>query len=107
MATVSERAAEVMEHLCSHSDHGYSQPNRAGIGTGGGVGEVITLSDGSTVGISYGDRDCSSAVIECYAALGVNCGGATYTGNMRSCMCGTGNFSWGTSLSSLVRGVLT
>ena len=94
MLSVAERAAEVMEHLCSHSAHGYSQPNRAGIGTGGTVSETITLSDGTKVGISGGDRDCSSACVECYAALGVDVGGATYTGNMRSCMTGTGNFKW-------------
>lgn len=88
----TDAAAEVMEHLCTHSAHGYSQPNRQGIGTGGTVGETITLSDGSTVGISYGDRDCSSAVIECFKALGVAVGGATYTGNMKTCMVGSGNF---------------
>ena len=90
----ADAAAEVMEHLCTHSAHGYSQPNRAGVGTGGAVSETITLSDGTRVGISGGDRDCSSACIECYAALGVDVGGATYTGNMRRCMTGTGNFRW-------------
>lgn len=104
MATTAERAAQVMEHLCSHSAHGYSQPNRAGVGTGGGRGETITLSDGSKVQISIGDRDCSSAAIECYAALGVDCGGATYTGNMRRCMTGTGNFTWIADLSQRQRG---
>ena len=94
MLSVKERAAEVMEHLCAHYAHGYSQPNRAGVGTGGAVSETITLSDGTKVGISGGDRDCSSAAIECYAALGVDVGGATYTGNMRQCMTGTGNFKW-------------
>lgn len=104
MSTTSERAAQVMEHLCSHSAHGYSQPNRAGVGTGGAVSERITLTDGTVVGIAYGDRDCSSAAIECYAALGVDCGGATYTGNMRRCMTGTGNFAWITDLSQRQRG---
>ena len=104
MATTAERAAQVMEHLCSHSAHGYSQPNRAGVGTGGGKGETITLTDGSKVQISIGDRDCSSAAIECYAALGVDCGGATYTGNMRSLMTKTGNFKWIADLSQRQRG---
>ena len=99
-----DAAAEIMEHLCTHSAHGYSQPNRQGIGTGGAVGETITLSDGTKVAIAYGDRDCSSAAIECYAALGVDCGGATYTGNMRRCMTGTGNFVWITDLSQRRRG---
>lgn len=100
----ADAAAEVMEHLCSHSAHGYSQPNRAGVGTGGPGNETITLSDGTKVNISNGDRDCSSAAIECYAALGVDCGGATYTGNMRRCMVGTGNFRWITDLSQRRRG---
>lgn len=104
MSSVNDRAAQVMEHLCSHSAHGYSQPNRAGVGTGGSVSERITLTDGTVVGIAFGDRDCSSAAIECYAALGVDCGGATYTGNMRRCMTGTGMFSWITDLSQRQRG---
>lgn len=90
--SIAERAAEIMEHLCSHSDHGYSQPNRQGVGTGGAVAETVTLSDGTRVGIAAYDRDCSSASIECYAAQGVDCGGATYTGNMRSRMSSTGLF---------------
>lgn len=92
MLSVEERAAQIMEHLCSHSAHGYSQPNRQGVGTGGGRGETVTLSDGSTVSISVGDRDCSSASIECYAAQGVDCGGAPDTGDMRRCMVASGNF---------------
>lgn len=84
--------AEVMEHLCIDSAHGYSQPNRQGIGTGGSIGETITLSDGTKVGISKGDRDCSSAVIECIKALGLPTGGAYYTGDMRSKLVSTGNW---------------
>lgn len=102
----ADAAAEVMEHLCKHSAHGYSQPNRQGVGTGASVFETITLSDGTKVTIAQGDRDCSSAAIECYAALGVDCGGASYTGNMRRCMVKTGNFEWipGYSKSKVRRG---
>lgn len=94
MLTVNERAAEIMEHLCNDDSHGYSQPNRQGVGTGGTPFEKITLSDGSTVNIAYGDRDCSSAVIECYAAQGIDCGGAYSTRDMRECMVNSGNFKW-------------
>lgn len=90
--TIQNEAAEVMEHLCRHSTHGYSQPNRQGVGTGGKASETLTLSDGRKVEIAYGDRDCSSAVIECFSVLGVDCGGAWYTGDMREKMCATGNF---------------
>lgn len=104
MLSYANAAAEVMEHLCEHSAHGYSQPNRQGVGTGASIFETITLSDGTKVTIAQGDRDCSSAAIECYAALGVNVGGATYTGNMRKCMVKTGNFKWITDLSQRRRG---
>lgn len=92
-----DAAAEVMEHLCSHDGdggHGYSQINRQGVGTGATSFEPLTLSDGTGIRIATGDRDCSSAAKECYAALGVDCGGASYTGNMRSCMVASGNFKW-------------
>lgn len=100
----ADAAAELMEHLCSHSTHGYSQINRQGVGTGADIFETVRLSDGSTVTVAQGDRDCSSAAIECYAALGVDCGGASYTGNMRKCMTETGNFRWITNLSQRRRG---
>lgn len=90
--TIQNEAAEVMEHLCRHSAHGYSQPHRQGVGTGGKASETLTLSDGRKVEVAYGDRDCSSAVIECFSVLGVDCGGAWRTGDMRQKMCATGNF---------------
>ena len=92
MLSVADTAAELMEHLANHNAHGYSQPNRGGIGTGGGVGEYVTVSDGRTYGIALGDRDCSSAAIECYAAQGIDCGGAYYTGDMVADMVASGNF---------------
>lgn len=88
MASKREVAAQIMEHLCNHSTHGYSQPNRFGYGT-----DSITV-DGVTYTFANGDRDCSSAVISAYTAAGVDCGGATYTGDMKNCMCSTGNFEW-------------
>ena len=90
MLSYPSAAAELMEHLCEHYSHGYSQYSR--LGDGGK--ETVTLSDGTMVTIATGDRDCSSAVIDCYQSLGVDCGGASYTGNMRSCMTSTGNFKW-------------
>ena len=92
MLRVADAAAEIAEHIANHSAHGYSQPNRAAVGTGGGKGETITLSDGRKVQISTGDRDCSSMAIECYAAQGIDCGGAWYTGDMVSKMVASGNF---------------
>lgn len=92
MATIPEKAAILMEHLVTHDGnggHGYSQYSR----NGDGSIEIVRI-DGQDVEIAGGDRDCSSACISCYEALGVDCGGATYTGNMRSCMVKSGNFVW-------------
>ena len=91
MLRVADAAAEIAEHIANHNAHGYSQPNRAAVGTGGGRGETITLSDGRKVQISTGDRDCSSMAIECYAAQGIDCGGAWYTGDMIAKMTASGN----------------
>ena len=91
--TQREAFAQVMEHLVTHdggSGHGYSQYNRMGDGTT----ETIKLSDGATVTIAGGDRDCSSAVITALRAVGINTFGATYTGNMREQLLKTGLFGW-------------
>ena len=93
MLSVAQGAVCIMRHLVTDPAHGYSQPNRAGIGTGGSVGETITLDDGTRVGIASGDRDCSSAAIECYAAQGVDCGGAWSTSDMERKMVASGNFA--------------
>ena len=86
--TRAQAASEVMWHLVTHDAHGYSQPHRYGDGTI----ETIYLSDGEEVHIAGGDGDCSSRGIESYEAVGVDCGGATYTGNMRRCLLASGNF---------------
>lgn len=91
--TQREAFAQVMEHLVSHDGgggHGYSQANRMGDGTA----ETICLSDGTTVTIAGGDRDCSSAVVTALRAVGVNTFGASYTGNMREQLLKTGLFGW-------------
>lgn len=91
--TQREAFAQVMEHLVSHDGgggHGYSQANRMGDGRT----ETICLSDGTTVTIAGGDRDCSSAVVTALRAVGVNTFGASYTGNMREQLLKTGLFGW-------------
>lgn len=93
MLPTCERFAQVMEHLCFHDGddgHGYTQDSRWGDGTY----ETITLSDGSQVRIQNGDRDCSSAIISALEAVGVDCHGASYTGNMKDCLLATGLFAW-------------
>lgn len=91
MATKNEVAAQIMEHLCTHDWHGYTQGNR----WGDGGTETLTI-DEQNYTIATGDHDCSSAVISAYQAAGVpvkDCG-ATYTGNMVNAFLATGMFEW-------------
>lgn len=93
MAASNEVAARIMEHLVAHDGdggHGYSQGSNR---WGNGVLETLEI-DGHAYRFAGGDRDCSSGVISAYEAAGVDCGGATYTGNMRVRLCSTGNFEW-------------
>lgn len=83
-------AVELMRHLVIHDYHGYSQISRWGDGTGNCNVQIGT----GNYQVEQGDRDCSSAIIDAFESAGISCGGATYTGNMRVCMCGTGNFRW-------------
>lgn len=85
-----EVAVQLMEHLCDHNWHGYSQVSR--YGDGEGVCEVTV--GGKKYYLEQGDRDCSSAVITSFESAGISCGGATYTGDMRPSMVGSGNFRW-------------
>ena len=90
VVTKKEVAALIMRHLCTHDKHGYTQDMQGRQGTGTETIDVY----GVKYTIKSGDRDCSSAVISAYESAGISCGGATYTGNMRKCMVGTGNFAW-------------
>lgn len=87
---LKEIAVQLMEHLCNHDWHGYSQVSR----WGDGEGTCPVTIGGKTYYLEQGDRDCSSAIVSAFEAAGISCGGASYTGNMRSCMVGTGNFKW-------------
>lgn len=92
LLTYQERAAEVMEHYAAHdASHGYSQYNR----WGNGSNETLTLSDGTTVVVSAGDRDCSAGIISAWeAVLPGSTAGATYTGDMKEEFLSTGLFEW-------------
>ena len=91
MLTRAEAAAEIHSFMCRDPRFGYDQVNRWGED---GQPITITLSDGEKVTISAGSYDCSSSIITAYKAAGVNCGDASYTGNMRSEMVGSGCFTW-------------
>lgn len=96
MTDYANIAATLMEHLCNHDWHGYDQNRRYGDGEG-----VCPVSiDGRTYNLNQGDRDCSSAAIDCWqrALEGTpyeGClDGATYTGNMRQVFVASGLFEW-------------
>ena len=91
--TQREAFARLMEHMCRHDGdggHGYSQVNRLGDGTT----EPVSLGDGVTVTVASGDRDCSSGIITCLQAVGVDTHEASYTGNMRAELLRSGLFRW-------------
>lgn len=89
MATIREAAVELMKHLCNDDRHGYYRGARPT-----GVNEAVDVL-GKTVYIDTGDYDCSTSILTVYRALGVDCGGASWTGNMHACMCGDGMpFKW-------------
>lgn len=88
VVTKKEVAALLMRHRCTHNAHGYTQEMSKRIGSGT---ETVYIY-GVPYVVKGGDFDCSGAVIDCYEAAGISCGGATYTGNMRECMVKSGNF---------------
>ena len=85
-----ENAARNMEHLVEHWFHGYTQ-GWGRFGDGEGWCEVEGV-DGSTMYVEQGDRDCSAGDVSAYQAAGIDCGGATWTGNALDCMLASGNF---------------
>ena len=97
MASLANVAAALMEHLCAHDWHGYTQ-SVGRWGDGEGVCDVTV--EGRTYSVAQGDRDCSSAVIDCWrqALKGTPYEGkldtATYTGNMRQVFTASGLFEW-------------
>lgn len=88
-------AAQIMEHLCNCSEHGYSQPGRHGTS-----GYCSVKTDAGTVKVKKGDRDCSSAVCEAWelALAGTQYDGLitryNWTGGMRETFVGSGLFEW-------------
>ena len=54
-------AVQVMRHLCTCPEHGYSQPRRFGTS-----GYCNVPTDAGSIQVKKGDRDCSSAVCEAW-----------------------------------------
>lgn len=81
-------AVLLFTHLCTHKAHGYTMDMQGRQGSGTETVDIL----GHKYTIKGGDRDCSSAIISAFEAAGISCGGATYTGDMRECMVGSGNF---------------
>jgi len=89
--TRAHAAAELHAWMCNDARFGYSQSPRWGTD---GPQVTVTLSDGEQATVRAGSYDCSSSIITAYSAVGVGCGDASYTGNMRPEMTGTGSFIW-------------
>ena len=87
-------AAQIMEHLCTCPEHGYSQPGRYGTS---GYCSVKTAA--GTIKVKKGDRDCTSATAESWelALQGTPYEGkisrTAWTGNMIDMFVGSGLFS--------------
>lgn len=97
MPNCANIAATLMEHLVTHDWHGYTQ----GSGRwGDGEGFCYIDVDGDQYKVEQGDRDCSSAVIDCWqqaiskTPYAGALGSATYTGDMRSVFVNSGLFVW-------------
>lgn len=91
-------AAEIMDHFVDHDAHGYSQPNRDGVGY-----ESLELSDRTVVEFNGGDRDCSRLIQTCYVVIGVLPRGIhMWTGNERETLLANGFVK--VSLDDLQRG---
>lgn len=90
--------AEVMDHFVDHDAHGYSQPNRDGVGY-----ESLELSDRTVVEFNGGDRDCSRLVQTCLVVVGALPRGLhVWTGNERETLLANGFVE--VSLDALERG---
>lgn len=98
-------AAQIMEHLCTCPEHGYSQPGRYGTS-----GYCSVKTDVGTVKVKKGDRDCSSAVCEAWE-LALK--GTPYenkitryhtTYDMRSVFLASGLFEWKPTSFNALRG---
>ena len=98
-------AAQIMEHLCTCAEHGYSQPGRHGTS-----GHCNVKTDAGTIKVTKGDRDCSSAVCEAWelALAGTQYDGLitryNWTGGMREMFVGSGLFSWQSVSANASRG---
>ena len=86
MSETGNAAAAVMYHLVTHYAHGYTQ----GSGRwGNGITETIDYR-GIDIYFASGDRDCASACVSTWQAVGKVVGhdltgGATFTGDMVGC----------------------
>lgn len=61
MVSMANVAAQIMEHMCTCPEHGYSQPGRTGTS-----GYCSVQTDAGVKKVKKGDRDCSSAVSDAW-----------------------------------------
>lgn len=95
MVSRAKVAVQIMRHLCTCPEHGYSWPGRYGTS-----GYCSVKTDAGTIKVKKGDRDCSSA---CCEAWELTLEGTPYAGkitkfhttwDMREMFVNSGLFSW-------------
>jgi len=94
MVSRANVAAQIMEHLCTCPEHGYSQPGRTGTS-----GYCSVKTDAGNIQVKKGDRDCSSASSD---AWGKALEGTPYAGKipitsthyMKDIFLASGLFEW-------------
>lgn len=88
-------AVQIMQHLCTCPEHGYSQPGRYGTS-----GYCTVKTDAGNIMVKRGDRDCSSGVSEAWelALKGTPYEGSitryNTTYSMKDAFLNSGLFSW-------------
>lgn len=95
MVSRAKVAVQIMRHLCTCPEHGYSWPGRYGTS-----GYCSVKTDAGTIKVKKGDRDCSSA---CCEAWELALEGTPYEGkitkfhttyDMREMFVNSGLFAW-------------
>ncbi len=84
-AELAEKAATIMEQVCSDKNFGYDQNQRL-------TGYNAIVKNGKKVKGAKGEFDCSSLVAACYKLAGLDVSQSCTTRNLRKALLATGKF---------------
>lgn len=82
---LAEKAATIMEQVCSDKNFGYDQNQRL-------TGYNAIVKNGKKVKGAKGEFDCSSLVASCYKLAGLDVSQSCTTRNLRKALLATGKF---------------